>query len=172
MGDRMGVLMNDDPMDDAYRMVRGLPRQATDTQMAGTSEPVSATERWLGLEKKRRQLEADLKATVTQQDGLRRSILGRWSTDGVSSETVDGQTVHLQRKVYPKIVDRARLAEAIRKEGLDELLTVDDKAFAVFVTERDEHGEPLPDSIADLIASSFERYALVVKLTASTKSRD
>lgn len=177
MTGRMGVLMNEDAMEDAWLANRGR-QKASDTQTAGADAPAeprmaevvavpaaSKTETWVSLERKRRDLEAQLKATVTQQDALRKDILGQWSLTGASSEKVNGQTVHMQRKVYPKVVDRAALATAIRKEGLDHLLTVDDKAFAVFVTERDETGQPLPDSIAELIASSFERYALVVKLS-------
>lgn len=159
----MGVLMNDDPMDDAYRQVRGLPRAETDTTVVAAVS-TSKTEQWLVLERKRRDLEAELKATVTQQDALRQDILGRWSMNGTSSEKIDGQTVHLQRKVYPKVSDKLALTAALRKEGLDDLLTVDDKAFAAYVTACDEDGEPLPSEVAEQVASQFERFSLVVKL--------
>lgn len=120
---------------------------------------------WLVLERRRRDLEAQLKTVVTQQDRARQRVLETWSMAGTDREKVDGLTVHLRRKLYPKVADKARLAEALKREGLDDLLTVDEKAFAIYVTACDEEGRPLPESVAALVGESFERFDLAVKLT-------
>ncbi len=176
---KMGVLVNEDPMGDALALVRGKVRPSSDTRTVGADHPneqqtstpalsaavsPSKTERWLALERERREIETRLKTIASQQDGLRQEILGRWSMNGTSSEKVDGATVHLQRKVYPKPRDGAALAMALRKEGLDDLLTVDTKAFTAWVNECVERDEALPDSIAAHLGEEFERFALVVKL--------
>jgi hypothetical protein len=122
------------------------------------------TEDWFDLERERRTLEARLKNIVSKQDWLRQHILERWSMDGVSSEKVEGYTVHLRRSLYPKPADPARLAIALREEGLTDLLTVDTKALGVWLDAHEDSGVPLPESVKGLIGEPFERFALAVKL--------
>mgnify|MGYP001592002481 CR=1 FL=1 len=122
------------------------------------------TERWLDLERERRTLEAKLKTLISAQEKLRCQILERWSMDGINSEKVDGQALHLRRKVYPKVANAPALVKALVGEGLEDLLTVDTKTFAVWATLKDDEGEPLPASVAAHLGDSFERWDLAVRL--------
>lgn len=122
------------------------------------------TAEWLACERRRRDLEAQLKAVVSEQDGLRQRIIERWSMEGLDHEIVEGLKVHLRRKLYPKVSDKGRLAEALKKEGLTDLLTVDEKAFAIYVTACDENGVALPDPVTALVGESFERFDVAVRL--------
>lgn len=124
----------------------------------------SDTERWLDLERRRRELEAELKTLVPQQERLRIQIMERWSMEGISKEVVDGQTLHLRRKLYPKVANRYAVAQALIGLGLTDLVTVDDKPFAMWVTTKEEEGDPLPASIVPYLGESFERFDLAVKL--------
>ena len=54
--------------------------------------------------------------------------------------------------------------QALIKAGLTDLITVDDKMFAMWVTAKDQEGDPLPASVAVHMGESFERFDLVVKL--------
>jgi hypothetical protein len=133
---------------------------ATDT----TAPPRTNTEHWLDLERERRTLESRLKSIVSTQEWLRQQILERWSLDGTSKEKVDGYTIHIQRKLYPKVANRPALTAALIKEGLTDLLTVDEKVLAVWFSAHEEEGKPLPPSIAEYLPDRFERFALAVKL--------
>lgn len=166
------VLLNEDAMEDALLCVRGPQGKRKSNGVTATvrlpkpPDPPAhpQTAEWLACERERRDLEAKLKTLVTRQDRLRQQILERWSMDGTSQERVDGYTVHTQRHLYPKVANKARLAIALRGAGLTELLTVDDKAFGVYVTACDEEGHPLPDSIAAYVPDKFERFDLRVRM--------
>lgn len=182
----MGVILNDDAMEDALKFVRKQPRLLDDQQIAAsgaTAAPKAATPparkraattapteahpdtvSWLHLERERRQLETRLKALVSDQEKLRLKILERWSMDGTSQEKPDGFTVHMKRKVYPKVTDPAAFVEAAIKEGRTFLLTVDTKTLAVWATTKEEEGEPLPPSLAAHLGEQFERFDLAVRL--------
>lgn len=165
------VVLNEDAMEEALFFVRGpqtKPKSRAVTATVRPPKPVESpahpqTEEWLFLERHRRELETELKSIVSEQDRLRQQILERWSMDGTSKEFVDGYTVHTQRRLYPKVADKARLAIALREAGLTDFLTVDEKAFGIYVTAMDEEGRPLPDSIAAHVGGTFERFALVVR---------
>lgn len=130
-------------------------------------KPSTTVVAWVALERRRRDLETMLATVVTEQDKARQRLLEEWSLTGINSEKVDGLTIHLRRKLYPKVRDKARLAVALQERGLTELLTVDEKAFAVYVTAMDEEGQPLPDSIAAHTGESFERFDLAVRLKST-----
>jgi|SRR5581483_2241128 len=132
--------------------------------MATDVVPQTNVERWLDLEKERRSLEARLKSIVSTQEHLRRSVLERWSIDGIRAEQVGAVTIHLRRALYPKIANPPALVAALQEAGLSDLLTVDPKPFSAYVTACDEEGRPLPDSIAAQLDAPYERFALVVKL--------
>lgn len=119
---------------------------------------------WVACEKRRRNLEKMLAGAVKEQDRARQTLLEKWSMEGTNTEKVDGQTVHLKRKLYPKVRSKDALTEVLKREGLTDLLTADEKAFAAYVTEQDEAGQALPDSVAALIADSFERFDVAVRL--------
>jgi hypothetical protein len=126
--------------------------------------PSVAAQGWLALERERRALEAKLKSVVAEQENVRLRLLDEWSTNGINKEVVDGYTIHTQRKLYPKVADKARLTIELLKAGMPELLTVDEKAFAIYVTTCEENGTPLPDSIAAYVFEKFERFAIVVRI--------
>jgi hypothetical protein len=120
--------------------------------------PRTNAESWLDLERERR------KSIVSTQEFLRQHILERWATEGLTSEKVDGYTVHLRRGLYPKPADAAALADALREEGLTDLLTVDTKAMGIWIAAHEDAGTALPERIADLVGEPFERFSLTVKL--------
>jgi hypothetical protein len=122
------------------------------------------TERWLDLERRRRQLETDMKALVSEQERLRLAVLDRWSQDGITSEKVDGYTVHLRRGLHPKPVDPNRLALALYEAGLGDLLTVDLKVLGAWLSAKEEEGREILPELVELIGEPYERFALAVRL--------
>lgn len=129
-----------------------------------TQTASSDVQDWLDCERERRHLEAELKRVVTVQEKARQRVMERWSMEGINREVVDGQTLHLRRKVYPKVQNKYAVAQALIKEGLTDLVTVDDKMFAMWATTKEEMGDALPESIAPYMGEAFERFDLVVKL--------
>ena len=132
--------------------------------MTTHAPPSTTVGAWLTLEKERRTLEARIKTIASAQEKLRLSILESWSMDGTTQEKVDGLTVHLRRGLHPKIADPARLAIALREEGLTDLLTVDLKAVGVWLEAHDDSGVPLSPKLAALVGEPYERHALAVRL--------
>lgn len=154
-----GVLIEEDASQHAASAaVRRLANKPT------PPPPSIAATAWLALERRRRDLEAQLKAVVSEQERARARLLDEWSTAGIDRERVEGLLIHTQRKLYPKVVDKPRLTHELLKEGLTDLLTVDDRSFAIYVTAMDEEGRPLPDSIAAYVFEKFERFAVVARL--------
>lgn len=126
-------------------------------------DPSAPAIAWLHLEGQRRSLEEQLKKVVSEQEKVRLRLLEAWSTDGISSENVYGTTIHLRRTLYPKVTNKAALAEALRQEGLTDLLTVNDKMLAAWVSAHAEAGTPLPDSVQALLGEQWERFAIVAR---------
>lgn len=153
---KMGVTLNEDAMEEALKLVRARPKPAERQSTTGKA--------WLGLERRRRDLEAQLKTVVTEQEKVRLALLDEWSTAGITREAVDGYTIHTVRKVYPKVRDPHGLAAALLKEGLSDLLTVDEKTLAAWVTTHEEEGKPLPESVAPFLGESYERFGIAVRI--------
>lgn len=178
---RMGVVLNDDPMQDALNFVRSQPRLSEDQQIAAgdatavpvTSDPTSQPStpgavttapirQLIALNGEKDALEARLKEINADRERVTQSILDRWSEDGTQSIKLDGKTVYLRRSVYAKVLDREHVAEALREAGLDFMLTPNTNTLSAWLREREENGEPIPPGL-DGIVGTFERFALGVR---------
>lgn len=131
--------------------------------------PADPVARWLDLELRRKQLAETLAAVASEQERLRVAILERWSCDGTTHVRLGGYAIHTRRCLYPKGADRRALTDAIRAEGLEGLLTVDEKALGAYIAEREDAGETPPASILALVGEPFERFALAVRSPNRTK---
>lgn len=154
---KQGVLIEEDASEHAIRRVRR-------PQRPEPPPPSMKAQAWLALERRRRDLEAQLKTVTAEQEKVRVALLEEWSMTGTSREVVAGLTIHLQRKLYPKVADKGRLTAALLERGFTDLVTVDEKAFAIYVTTSDEEGRPLPPEIAEHLGESFERFSIAVRL--------
>lgn len=164
--DSLGI--SAEPLADEALLNEHLARRSKGKPQAPTAS--SEARAWLACERRRRNLQTMLDAAIKEQERARQALMERWSMDGLATEKVDRDTVYLKRKVYPKVRSKEQLTEALKKEGLTELLTADEKAFATYVTEQDEAGQALPGSIAALIADQFERFDVALRARGSDGS--
>ncbi len=126
--------------------------------MSGTE----GLKRLLELNARRKVIEAELKEINAESDQITQSVLDRWSEDGVTSMKVDGHTVYMRRSIYAKVLDRDRIADAMREAGLASMLTPNTNTLSAWLREREENQEPLPQSLEGIVGT-FERFALGVR---------
>lgn len=117
---------------------------------------------FIALDARRKALDAELKDVTGRLEAMREPLLDQWIQEGVTSLKVDGHTVSLRRQVWARVVDRERIADALRREGLESLLTPNSQQLSAWVREREAEGQPLPASFAGVV-DTFERFSLSVR---------
>lgn len=118
--------------------------------------------RLVELRAEKDRLEEALKPVTTEIEAVTARILDRWSEDGIDSMRVDGKHVVLSRRVWARVIDRARVAEVLRAAGLDALLTPNAQSLSAYVKEMEENDQPLPPGFEGVI-DRFEKYSLSVR---------
>lgn len=118
--------------------------------------------RLLALNTEKDALEAQLKDVNAERERITQGILDRWSEDGTQSIKIDGKTVYLRRSIYAKVLDREHVAAALRDAGLDFMLTPNTNTLSAWLREKEENGEPIPQSL-DGVVGTYERFALGVR---------
>lgn len=174
------ILMNEDAMEEAWKMVRG-PKAAPGSAVAAgagsetisppsrraaaTTAPTNGSDalrQLLTLRQLKGQHEDALKGINAEIDTITASILDRWADEGVDSMRVDGKTVSLRRQVYARVLDREHVAAALQEAGLGHLLTPNTNTLSAWLREKEEAQEPLPPSLEGIVGT-YERFSLSVR---------
>ena len=140
--------------------------EATMTEQveAGVGISMEKLKAYVGLEKRRRVLEAELAVVKKQAGDLEPSLREQFAVSGVQNMKMDGLTVSIRKSVYPKYREgcgRGDVIEALKLDGLADLLKEDysTSTFTALVRDIESSGGPLPENLARVIEVS-EQYEL------------
>jgi hypothetical protein len=107
---------------------------------------------------RKRELEAELREVQDQMARLEAELIEEFVATGLQYARVGNLVVYLTQEVYasPANGDHDRLAEALAKLGLDDLVTsrVDHARLSAWVREMRREGEEIPAELAELIKIS------------------
>ena len=104
--------------------------------------------RFVELEKQRRDLETRLKALKEETTKLKESILSDFEEAGMSKTVVEGMTVYVHRQLWASAIDSdyERACQALKSAGLNDYVQerFNINSLSAYVRELDKAGDPLP----------------------------
>ena len=111
--------------------------------------------RFVQLEKRRRELESQLKEAKAESGHLEAMLLEKFAESGIASIKVDGLTVYLHRQLWAGPIDGNYIAacEALQAVGLGDMVEprFNTNTLSAWVRERDKEGEALPPTLSEAI---------------------
>jgi len=79
---------------------------------------------FVALEKRKRDLEAELKAVAARLEDLEQALVPQFLNDGVASMRVDGRTVYIARDIHASPAnDRAEVIDALKRSDLGQYVS-------------------------------------------------
>jgi hypothetical protein len=114
--------------------------------------------RFVALEERRRQLEAEIDAIKAEAAQLEESLLPQFEQTGLEKVSIDGRTVYIERKLWAKAKDgdKAAVCKALKRAHLGDYVeeTFNTNSLSAYVRELDREGRPLPPSLREVLEVS------------------
>jgi hypothetical protein len=110
--------------------------------------------RFVALEERRRQLEAEIDTIKAEATELEERLLPQFEQSGMERVSIDGRTVYVERKLWAKAKDgdkpavckalNCRLGDYVEE-------TFNTNSLSAYVRELDREGRTLPPSLAAVL---------------------
>jgi hypothetical protein len=114
--------------------------------------------RFVALEERRRQLEAEIDTLKAEAAELEMSLLPQFEQGGLERVSIDGRTVYIERKLWAKAKegDKAAVCKALKRAHLGDYVeeTFNTNSLSAYVRELDREGRPLPPSLREVLEVS------------------
>jgi len=114
--------------------------------------------RFVVLEERRRQLEAEIDSIKAEAADLEQRLLPQFEQSGMERVTIDGRTVYVERKLWAsaKNGDKQALCKALKRARLSEFVqeTFNSQSLSALVREWDRDGRPMPPSLREVLEVS------------------
>ncbi len=111
--------------------------------------------RFVALEERRRQLEAEIETVKAQTSELEQALLPQFEQSGMERVSIDGRTVYIERKLWAKAKDgdKPAVCKALKRCRLGDYVeeTFNTNSLSAYVRELDREGRPLPPSLATVL---------------------
>jgi hypothetical protein len=114
--------------------------------------------RFVALEERRRQLEAEIDTIKAEAAELEALLLPQFEQSGMERVAIDGRTVYIERKLWAKARDgdKAAVCKALKRCRLGDYVeqTFNSNSLSAYVRELDREGRPLPPSLREVLEVS------------------
>jgi hypothetical protein len=114
--------------------------------------------RFVALEERRRQLEAEIDSIKAEAADLEQRLLPQFEQSGMERVAIDGRTVYVERKLWAsaKNGDKQALCKALKRARLSEFVqeTFNSQSLSALVREWDRDGRPMPPSLREVLEVS------------------
>ena len=114
--------------------------------------------RFVALEERRRQLEAEVDTIKAEATELEQRLLPQFEQEGFEKISVDGRTVYVERKLWAKARDgnKAAVCKALKRARLGDYVeeTFNTNSLSAYVRELDREERPLPPSLREVLEVS------------------
>jgi hypothetical protein len=114
--------------------------------------------RFVALEERRRQLEAEVDTIKTETAELEQRLLPQFELEGFEKISIDGRTVYVERKLWAKAkdVNKAAVCKALKRARLGDYVeeTFNTNSLSAYVRELDREDRPLPLGLRDVLEVS------------------
>ncbi len=114
--------------------------------------------RFVALEERRRQLEAEVDAVKAEAAQLEELLLPQFEQAGLERVSIDGRTVYIERKLWAKAKDgdKAAVCKALKRCRLGDYVeeTFNTNSLSAYVRELDREDRPMPPSLREVLEIS------------------
>ena len=114
--------------------------------------------RFVALEERRRQLEAEVETIRAEATELEQRLLPQFEQEGFEKISIDGRTVYVERKLWAKARDgnKAAVCKALKRARLGDYVeeTFNTNSLSAYVRELDREERPLPPSLREVLEVS------------------
>lgn len=114
--------------------------------------------RFVSLEERRRQLEAEIDTIKAEAAELEGVLLPQFEQGGFEKVSIDGRTVYVERKLWAKAKDgdKTAVCQALKRARLGDYVeeTFNTNSLSAYVRELDREGRPLPPSLREVLEVS------------------
>ena len=111
--------------------------------------------RFVALEERRRQLEAEVETIRAEATELEQRLLPQFEQEGFEKISIDGRTVYVERKLWAKARDgnKAAVCKALKRARLGDYVeeTFNTNSLSAYVRELDREERPLPPSLREVL---------------------
>lgn len=114
--------------------------------------------RFVALEERRRQLEAEVDTIKAETADLESRLLPQFEQAGYEKISIDGRTVYIERKLWAKAKngDKSAVCKALKRCRLGDYVeeTFNTNSLSAYVRELDREERPLSPSLAAVLEVS------------------
>lgn len=114
--------------------------------------------RFVALEERRRQLEAEVDTIKADAAELEQLLLPQFEQEGFEKISIDGRTVYVERKLWAKAKDgnKAAVCKALKRARLGDYVeeTFNTNSLSAYVRDLDREERPLPPSLREVLEVS------------------
>lgn len=114
--------------------------------------------RFVSLEERRRQLEAEIDTIKAEASELEGRLLPQFEQAGMERVSIDGRTVYIERKLWAKAKegDKPAVCKALKRCRLGDYVeeTFNTNSLSAYVRELDREGRKMPPSLAAVLEVS------------------
>jgi hypothetical protein len=114
--------------------------------------------RFVALEERRRQLEAEVDTIKAEAAELEQLLLPQFEQEGFEKVSIDGRTVYVERKLWAKAKDgnKAAVCKALKRARLGDYVeeTFNTNSLSAYVRDLDREDRPLPPSLREVLEVS------------------
>ena len=114
--------------------------------------------RFVALEERRRQLEAEVDTIKAEATELEQRLLPQFEQEGFEKISIDGRTVYVERKLWAKARDgnKAAVCKALKRARLGDYVeeTFNTNSLSAYVRELDREERRLPPSLREVLEVS------------------
>jgi len=111
--------------------------------------------RFVALEERRRELEADVDTVKAETAELEQRLLPQFEQGGFEKVSIDGRTVYIERKLWAKAKagDKGAVCKALKRCRLGDYVeeTFNTNSLSAYVRELDREGKPLSAPLAAVL---------------------
>jgi hypothetical protein len=111
--------------------------------------------RFVALEERRRQLEAEVDSIKAETAELEQRLLPQFEQSGTERIAIDGRTVYVERKLWAKAKDgdKSSVCKALKRCRLGDYVeeTFNTNSLSAYVRELDREGKPLSTALAAVL---------------------
>ena len=114
--------------------------------------------RFVALEDRRKQLEAEVESIKAEASELEGLLLPQFEQSGMERVSIDGRTVYVERKLWAKAKDgdKPAVCKALKRCRLGDYVeeTFNSNSLSAYVRELDREGRHLPPSLVSVLEVS------------------
>jgi len=114
--------------------------------------------RFVALEERRHQLEAEVDTIKAEAAELESRLLPQFEQSGTERIAIDGRTVYVERKLWAKAKDgdKTAVCKALKRAHLGDYVeeTFNSNSLSAYVRELDREERPLPPSLREVLEVS------------------